>query len=431
MTHTIRKLAAALVLALLAPLAFAQGAFAPAMFTPFKKGGATGSIGSGTSLTSCTSSILYADASSLLKCDPAAVVNGSVSTAGRSILTIRDTISGSSTTSNFLNITGAFPGTLSAATYAVNVDTTLDNDNQNQRGVQSTLNGTAGTLWSYAIAGTNAAAGTSGGGVYGTNTGTQTVRIGGQFTLGGVNTSGGSSALTASNGSVAADIFRAEDNGTAVFTIADGGNITIGTSNTISDANGRSITSTGFFAQSGNALALGNNGTASAYVPSSTLALTSATMNASVPTYRTQTSSFAWTNAMVTALGASLTGDINAATLPAKTRVESALIVIDTAAGGVTTLTVSCGDAIGGTPFTNYILPSDAKAAANTVYGDSISGSETGASLFDATTKWRHNYVPSYTATTLVTCHFISTGTNLNTVTTSTGRLILTTTLLP
>lgn len=132
MTHTIRKFAAALVLALLAPLAFAQGAFAPAMFTPFKKGG--GSITSGSSIAPCTSSILYADAGSLLKCDPAAVVSGSVSTAGRSILTIQDTISGSSATSNFLNITGTFPATLSAETRGINLAITGDNDGQTQRG---------------------------------------------------------------------------------------------------------------------------------------------------------------------------------------------------------------------------------------------------------------------------------------------------------
>jgi hypothetical protein len=203
----------------------------------------------------------------------------------------------------------------------------------------------------------------------------------------------------ADNGAVAANVLEARDNGTATSTTAASANVTI---------------------LDGAQMRLGNQ------------VLTGSTMTPTiVGEVRTVTHSYAWTNAMVTALGASLTGDINVATLPAKTRVESALVVIDTAAGGVTTLTVSCGDAIGGTPFAQYIVASDAKAAANTVYGDLISGAETGTALFDATTKWRQNYVPSYTATTLVTCHFISTGTNLNTVTTSTGRLILTTTLLP
>jgi hypothetical protein len=127
---------------------------------------------------------------------------------------------------------------------------------------------------------------------------------------------------------------------------------------------------------------------------------------------------------MVVTLGAALTGDINVVTLPAKTQIDNAYLVIDTAAGGVTTLTVSCGDAIGGTPFINYIVASDAKAAANTVYGDAVA--ERGTSI-----DVEFYYLPSYTATTLVTCHFISTVQNLDQTTTSTGRLILTTTLLP
>lgn len=139
--------------------------------------------------------------------------------------------------------------------------------------------------------------------------------------------------------------------------------------------------------------------------------------------------SFAWTNAMVVALGASLTGDINVVTLPAKTRVTSAIVVIDTPATDANTLTVSCGDT--GAGATNYVLAGDAKAAANTVYGDLISGAETGAALFDATAKWIPVYMPSYTATTTVSCRFTKTVTNLNTVTGSSGRVILTTTLLP
>jgi hypothetical protein len=85
---------------------------------------------------------------------------------------------------------------------------------------------------------------------------------------------------------------------------------------------------------------------------------------------------------------------------------------------------VSCGDAVGGTPFINYIVPSNAKAAANTVYGDAVA--ERGTSL-----DVEFYYLPSYTATTLVTCHFISTVENLDQVTGSTGRVILETALLP
>lgn len=232
MTHTIRKLAAALVLVLLAPLAFAQGAFAPTMFTPFKKGG--GSVGSGSTLTSCTSSILYADASSLLKCDPAAVVNGSVSTAGRSILTIRDTISGSSATSNFLNITGTFPATLSAETSGALVSITGDNDAQIQSGLKAIVTGST-TSNIYGVYGVANAASTNAGGVRGDSTGaasrgvgvwgtsSSTGAIGGFFGIGSAAPQSASYALGADNGNAAQDIFRAMDNGTAVFTIADGG----------------------------------------------------------------------------------------------------------------------------------------------------------------------------------------------------------------
>lgn len=234
--------------------------------------------------------------------------------------------------------------------------------------------------------------------------------------------------VTIDNQASGANILVLKANGSAVITVGGTGSVTLGTNVSITNANlggFRPSATPTLSADNGNQLTLGNGTTTVASVPAPTLALTASTMTASITAqYRTVTHAYAWTNAMVTALGASLTGDINVATLPAKTQINNAYVVIDTAAGGVTTLTVSCGDAIGGTPFTNYIVASDAKAAANTVYGDAVA--ERGTSI-----DTEFYYLPSYTATTLVTCHFISTGTNLNTVTTSTGRLILTTTLLP
>lgn len=153
--------------------------------------------------------------------------------------------------------------------------------------------------------------------------------------------------------------------------------------------------------------------------------LTSATMTAETQgNLKESTHSYTWTNAQVAALGAVTTGDITVTTLPAKTQVLDAMVVITGAAAGPATVTVSCGDAIAGAPFINYVVASDAKAAANTVYGDAVA--ERGTSI--DTEFW---YLPSYTATTLVTCRFISTGGNLSTVTGSTGRVILTTRLLP
>lgn len=160
---------------------------------------------------------------------------------------------------------------------------------------------------------------------------------------------------------------------------------------------------------------------------SNRLVLTTATMTATAGATGAHTSSthaYTWTNAQVVALGASLTGDITVATLPAKTQVLDAAVVITGTAAGVTTLTVSCGDAVGGTPFINYIVASDAKAVVNTFYGDAVA--ERGTSI-----DTEFYYLPSYTATTLVTCHFISTVQNLDQTTGSTGRVILMTRLLP
>lgn len=129
-------------------------------------------------------------------------------------------------------------------------------------------------------------------------------------------------------------------------------------------------------------------------------------------------SKYQWTNAMVTGLGANLTGDLLVCTLPARTIVKNAYIVIDTAAGGVTTLTVALGRT--GAGYTDYIAASDAKTTA--VYGDA--SGERGANLtgYD---------LPSFANFTDVYLHFIATGTNLDTVTTSTGTVYLETITLP
>ena len=137
---------------------------------------------------------------------------------------------------------------------------------------------------------------------------------------------------------------------------------------------------------------------------------------------RTRVDSFTWTNAQVVALGAGLTGDITVATIPAKTAVLDAKVVITGQAAGTTTLTVACGIVAAG--YIDWVVASDAKAAVNTVYGDAAA--ERGTSL-----DIEFYALPSYAAESIVKCHFISTGTNLDTVTASSGRVILVTTLLP
>lgn len=150
-------------------------------------------------------------------------------------------------------------------------------------------------------------------------------------------------------------------------------------------------------------------------------ALTAGTMAAGV-TYalRYATSSFTWTNAQVTALGAGLTGDITVCTLPAKTIVVNAYVVVTAQAAGTTTLTGALGRVAAG--YIDYIVASNLKVAANTVYGDASAERGTGLVGYD---------LGSYTATTAVKVHFISTVENLDQVTTCTGTVILVTALLP
>jgi hypothetical protein len=93
------------------------------------------------------------------------------------------------------------------------------------------------------------------------------------------------------------------------------------------------------------------------------------------------------------------------------------ILTADTSANG---LTVACGRT--SATFIDYIVASDAKAAANTVYGDASAERGTNLTGYD---------LPSYTGTTTISCHFIKTVTNLSTVLTSTGRVIIETALVP
>ena len=149
-------------------------------------------------------------------------------------------------------------------------------------------------------------------------------------------------------------------------------------------------------------------------------ALTAATMTEeNTARLLTATSSYTWSNAqLVTALGGGTTGDIKVATLPAKTQVNDALVVITGAASGPPSLTVACGRT--SAAYIDYIVASDAEAAANTVYGDASGERGTNLTGYD---------LPSYTGTTDVYCHFIAGDTTA--VTGSSGRVILKTTLVP
>lgn len=135
---------------------------------------------------------------------------------------------------------------------------------------------------------------------------------------------------------------------------------------------------------------------------------------------RTVIHRFDWTNAMVTALGATTAGDVSVCVLPAKTVVRNVYVVIDTPDTSTNALTVAVGRV--SATYIDYIVASDAKAAANTVYGDA--SAERGTNLTDYD-------LPSVAGTTTINAHFIKTTTNLNTVTGSTGHVYVETEVLP
>ena len=151
--------------------------------------------------------------------------------------------------------------------------------------------------------------------------------------------------------------------------------------------------------------------------------LTAGTMTGNTTQYlRTGWTKFAWTNAMVVALGATTTGNISVCTLPAKTIVKRCIVIITGAAAGPASVSVSVGRT--GAAYIDFVVASDAKAAANTVYGDAQA--EIGAGLVGGI-----DDMPSYTGTTVVNAQFVSVGANLSTVTGSTGIVYLQTELLP
>lgn len=150
-------------------------------------------------------------------------------------------------------------------------------------------------------------------------------------------------------------------------------------------------------------------------------ALTASTMTySSNSLVRKAIHKFSWTNAMITALGAVTAGDVQVCTLPAKTVVTNCYVVLLTADSSANALTGAVGRV--SASYIDYIVASDMKAAANTVYGDASGERGTNLTGYD---------LPSYTATTGVFMHFIKTTTNLNTVTGCTGVVYLETMTLP
>lgn len=121
-----------------------------------------------------------------------------------------------------------------------------------------------------------------------------------------------------------------------------------------------------------------------------------------------------WNNVHVNALGAVASGDIKVATLPAKTYVKNAYITITAQEAVPTTLTVSLGRTAAG--YIDYIVASDAKAAANTIYGDASGERGTNLTGYD---------YPSRTATTDVYIQFVATGDTMDNMLDTSGEVVI------
>ena len=130
---------------------------------------------------------------------------------------------------------------------------------------------------------------------------------------------------------------------------------------------------------------------------------------------------FAWSNADVVALGASATGELTVATIPDATIVTAVYVRITGQAAGVTTLTVSVGP---DGAETTYIVASNAKAAAGTIYGDAAA--EIGTTLIVAT-----GAGPSFGSTTTIKALFTATIETLDATTGSAGSIWVVTRKLP
>lgn len=119
-----------------------------------------------------------------------------------------------------------------------------------------------------------------------------------------------------------------------------------------------------------------------------------------------------WNDTNVNALGAVNAGDIKVCTLPASTWLRNMNIVITSPESVTTTLTVAGG--VTGPNYIDLIVASDAKAAANTIYGND--SGERGTNLTGY-------FRPSYNGTTDVYIRFVSTGDTLDNSLDNGGRV--------
>lgn len=366
------------------------------------------------------------------------------------------TISGTSTTSNYINCTKTFPATLTTETSGVFFSFTGDNDVQIQNGLKVKLAQTA-TSGNSAIRGeiSDSGGANGGSGGYFSNTGTGGAAYGvtGSVTgtggggsnlygsagfgsgAGGSTWGGFGSSRTTSNISVGIGGIGDSDvtTGIGIFGLLESAPAIYGSSPTnptaglraVSVLENRSIAAPLLIASDAAAAVPSTGPTATVIIQDGAklqeglAVLTSSTATAENQANGTSKwSSYTISNAQVVALGAVTTGDITMAVLPAKTVVENAYLNVITPDGSANALTVACGRT--SATYIDYIVASDGKTAAR--YGDSSGERGTNLTGYD---------VPNDAGTTNVVCHFIKTSTNLSTVTGFTARLTLKTALLP
>lgn len=133
---------------------------------------------------------------------------------------------------------------------------------------------------------------------------------------------------------------------------------------------------------------------------------------------RTMLSSFLLDNADVVALGATTTGNVTIATIPAKMEIDDMKAVVTSAAVGPTTVTMSCGRTA--SAYIDYLTAVSVKS--QVLIGESSGDRGTNLNGYD---------VPNYSGTTSLICQFISSGGNLSTVTGFAARIIVLHTLNP
>lgn len=131
---------------------------------------------------------------------------------------------------------------------------------------------------------------------------------------------------------------------------------------------------------------------------------------------------FSWTNNMIVGLGATDNGTLVVTSLPPKTLVKRAYIVITGQEQNLTTLDVAMGRT--GASYDDYVKAVDGQAAAGTVYGSDIA-TNLGANLEEFV-----GDLPSMTSSTDVKIRFESTGGDLDEAVGSSGDIYLETVTL-